>query len=104
MKRDEKLDKAMSRFVSMFEFVFGSTDWEYTKLCLKEPDSFVDPQGTFINPLVEDEGNNWSARSALLEAYRDVVEAMNTARVYQIDQEQPPVLEDDGDHGGNPTF
>jgi len=91
MERDEKLDQAYSRFVSYFELVFGD-DWDHTKGCLQSPDVHIDPAGTFLNPLEDDEANNWGNRKALLEAYRDVVELMMARRIYgaHLDDELGP--------------
>jgi hypothetical protein len=93
MERDEKLEKALSRFVDYFELVFDQ-DWDHTKACLQNPDTYIDPAGTFVNPLEDDEANNWGNRKALLEAYRDVVELMMARRIYgsHLDDELgPPV-------------
>jgi hypothetical protein len=93
MERDEKLDQAYSRFVDYFELVFGD-DWDHTKGCLRSPDTYIDPVGTFLNPLEDDEANNWGNRKALLEACRDVVELMMARRIYgtHLDEEQGPPL------------
>jgi hypothetical protein len=93
MERDEKLDLAVSRFVDSFEHVFEQ-DWHYTKLCLQNPEGYIDPAGTFLNPLEFDEANNWDSRAMLLEAYRQLVELMMARRIYgaHLDDEQgPPV-------------
>lgn len=75
MNHDPEFEKAVAHFVGAFEHVFGD-DWEHTKECMKVPDLFVDPKGTFINPAEFDESNNWCSRYALLETYRKLVEAM----------------------------
>jgi hypothetical protein len=72
---DQDLHTALARFVGSFEHVFDH-DWFHTKGCLATPDSFIDPQATFLAPAEFDEGNNWCSRAALLEAYRDLVEVM----------------------------
>ncbi len=86
MERDEKLDRAYCHFVNMFEFVF-KLDWSYTKACMENPDAVIDPAGTFLNPMRDEDFSNWAARKALLEAYRDVVEVMNARGIYD---EEPP--------------
>ena len=71
----EELYRALALFVGRFEHVFES-DWEYTKNCLKAPETFIDSDADFLTPAQFDEGNNWCSREALLESYRDLVEVM----------------------------
>ena len=48
-------------------------DWQYTKLCLEEGDTLISSYGTFIDPKVDIEGNNWGNRVPLLNSYRELV-------------------------------
>lgn len=68
------IEKALSDFLMSFEFVFGD-DWEYTRDRICDPE-FIKPNGTFLQPGVDDEGNNWASRGGLLAAYRRLVKAM----------------------------
>jgi len=92
MERDKELDLAVSRFVDSFEHVFDH-DWHnQTKACLQSPDTFIDPAGTFLNPIEYDEANNWCSRATLLETYRQLVELMMARRIYgkHLDDELGP--------------
>ena len=68
---NQELREAVKHFVGMFELVFDN-DWEMSKLCLDEDNRqyYIQDNGTFINPRVEDEYNNWSNRGHLLKSYR----------------------------------
>ena len=74
---DELLD-ALNDFAFTFDLVFDR-DWEMTKGCLEDSDLYV--KGTFINPLVDDESNNWSNRGALLANWRRLLECMERSGV-----------------------
>jgi hypothetical protein len=75
MNPDPELEQAVAYFVGTFEHVFDQ-DWAHTKGCLQNPDSYIDPAGTFINPIEFDETNNWASRAALLERYRELAEVL----------------------------
>ena len=36
----------------------------------------ISEDGTFVDPMVDDEDNNWANRGSLLKCYRDLVECM----------------------------
>lgn len=61
----------LRRFIDSFEVVFGECDWPIT-LCNLQDDAkyLIDPNGTFLEPGVEDESNNWGNRGSLLADYR----------------------------------
>lgn len=67
-----------STFVQLVaDFMFGTEaildfDWDHTKSCLENGNMkyFISPNGTFLNPNVEDEANNWANRPAFLKSYR----------------------------------
>jgi hypothetical protein len=78
--RDLLVTKELAtQFAESFELVFG-IDWEFTKTVLNEAE--VDPtliaqDGTFLQPGVTDESNNWANRGSLLSIYRDLVEDLD---------------------------
>lgn len=67
----EVFENLVSNFVSSTEAIFD-WDWEHTKSCLEDSNlkHFVSERGDFLNPDVEDEGNNWGNRPSYLESYR----------------------------------
>lgn len=72
-KPHKELNLLISDFMLSFNAVFD-LDWDHTKLCFAESKYYIEPRGTFINPGVEDEENNWGNRGGLLSAYRELVE------------------------------
>lgn len=66
---EERFLSLVNEFLSATIFIFDM-DWEHTKYCMLDIKSFVSSRGTFIDPQVEDEGNNWGNRPGYLEAYR----------------------------------
>ncbi len=83
---DNDLENSISKFIEVFEQVFDK-DWSYTKERLSIEDEteeqrrnsivagletiyFISSNGTFINPKVEDEAEDWGNRGALLNEYR----------------------------------
>ncbi len=75
-----ELHDALNFFVSMFELVFD-TDWDTTQANLKDPEYLIAEGGTFIQPLVDDEGSNWGNRGSLLAAYRALLSCMDKCGV-----------------------
>ncbi|MBH0066378.1 TIR domain-containing protein [Psychrobacter sp. SZ93C1] len=71
-KANEELNKLISNFLSAFDAIFDM-DWEHTKGCLVDSEFFISSNGTFINPNVYDEGNNWGNRPFLLNSYRELI-------------------------------
>jgi hypothetical protein len=84
--RTENFDQALLEFLESFEEVFHN-DWTYTKEMLGiheetgepgqiaqqldlEPLYMISPEGTFIEPKVADEIEDWGNRGRLLEKYR----------------------------------
>lgn len=62
---------ALRRFLDSFELVFGETDWPVTLANLQDDARYLIHQnGTFLEPGVDDESNNWANRGSLLSAYR----------------------------------
>lgn len=79
-KAHNELNGLISDFLTSFYGVFEN-DWHYTKACLENSDSYIDDKGSFINPCVEDEGNNWANRGGLLKAYRALIEYIETHKI-----------------------
>ncbi|MDT7855091.1 hypothetical protein RQM47_00380 [Rubrivirga sp. S365] len=73
--RRHEFEQALGAFASSFELVFDN-DWDVTKDRIAD-EHFVSPSGTFINPSVEDEHNNWANRGSLLADYRRLRELMD---------------------------
>ena len=83
MTKEIVLKEALAKFVDAFEQVFDK-DWAYTKQNLgiwdrpsgiDDEDSipFISTKGTFLNPKVEDETENWGHRAMLLNEYRTTI-------------------------------
>ena len=70
-----ELLKAVISFVESFELAFDH-DWSTTKANLEDPSNLIDDNGTFLQPLVGDESNNWGNRGSLLASYRDLLSCM----------------------------
>ena len=70
-----ELEEAISGFVTNFESVFDN-DWEFTKGTIGS-EFLIEADGTFINPGVADESNNWVNRRSLLRSYRRLLEVMD---------------------------
>lgn len=86
MAKDTDLKEAVKKFVDAFEQVFDK-DWDYTKDQLGIHDDtleqkqniadagletiyMISPDGTFINPNVDNEVEDWGHRALLLDEYR----------------------------------
>ena len=50
---------------------------------LHDSQDFIARGGTFLNPGVNDESNNWANRGHLLDVYRRLVAEMKKAGIYQ---------------------
>jgi len=74
-QRVHELEEVISKFITNFELVFDN-DWEMTQSCIANGD-LIGNNGTFINPDVSDESNNWGNRGALLDIYRHLLEVMD---------------------------
>jgi hypothetical protein len=75
---------AMLEFLHCAENVLH-TDWEFTLDATRDRaiEDFIAPGGTFLVPLVEDPGNNWGSRCALLSAHRTLIEALAAEGIYR---------------------
>lgn len=68
-KAHNELNTLISDFLQNFDAVFNG-DWNHTQMCIQESEYFFSQNGTFVNPKIEDEENNWSNRAVLLKSYR----------------------------------
>jgi hypothetical protein len=66
---NEELLDAVVDFVEHFELVFDA-DWEVTQANIRNSEFLISERGTFVEPGVEDEANNWGNRGSLLDSYR----------------------------------
>ena len=92
---DHELEKELALFFHWFEEVFDR-DWPYTKIMLgiretkdedrKELEAIfgeceiiytIAPDGTFLNPRVDNPGEDWGHRGLLLESYQRLVPLLN---------------------------
>jgi len=80
MTKDKEVKDTIIKFVAAFEQVFDK-DWAYTKQNLgiwdrptdlddEESIPIISNNGTFLNPKVDDENENWGYRAILLDQYR----------------------------------
>lgn len=67
-----ELLSVLRQFLDSFELVFGETDWDTTREAIAGDLAkyFIHPNGTFLEPGVDDESNNWWNRGSLLADYR----------------------------------
>ncbi|MFP2996247.1 hypothetical protein ABN763_10055 [Spongiivirga sp. MCCC 1A20706] len=87
------LQNTVEQFLILFEEVFDK-DWEYSKYMMGVPEDTEDQKasakemgldsidiisdnGTFLNPKVENETEDWGNRGALLEKYRELKYLLN---------------------------
>ena len=70
--------EAAQDLLGSLESVFGE-DWEFTKSQFQNIDGFVRDHHTFLEPGVQDEGDNWNNRAGLLGSVRRMREALGQA-------------------------
>jgi hypothetical protein len=75
---DPELTKAVAEFTRAFEQVFHH-DWPYTLAMLLPANGMIAEDGTFLEPRVADEVEDWGYRAMLLERYRKL-KALTDAR------------------------
>jgi len=68
----EKLKKLTFNLLHSFYRVFEN-DWEMTKDILEDSKNYISENGTFLNPEVDDESNDWGNRAGLLDDYRELL-------------------------------
>lgn len=73
--------RCVEAFLEACEVVFRD-DWDHTKCCLEDDsiECFVSNDGTFLDPGVDDESNNWCGRGWLLRTYRALREVVPEAK------------------------
>lgn len=76
----EEFQNAVTDFMSSFELVFDN-DWDMTEGIIKDSKFYIAENGTFLNPDVEDEGNNWANRGSLLANYRKLYDLMKKKEI-----------------------
>jgi|HubBroStandDraft_1064217.scaffolds.fasta_scaffold960356_2 hypothetical protein len=78
----KQLETAIAEFMYYFELVFHQ-DWEFSRGILSSDikEAYITEEGTFLEPLVEDEGNNWGNRGCLLASYRDLIKLLDEAKI-----------------------
>ena len=71
MASDSQLAPAIAEFMWAFERVFHY-DWRYARAMLHPANvgQMISDDGTFLEPKVEDEVDDWGYRAMLLERYR----------------------------------
>ncbi|HHF3228373.1 TPA: TIR domain-containing protein [Vibrio alginolyticus] len=79
-KPHKELNQLISRFMVAFHTVF-ELDWEHTKLCIEDSQYYINQNGSFIEPQVADEENNWANRAHLLASYRELVEYISVNKI-----------------------
>jgi len=76
VNRLHNIEEELQDFLEHFESVFQN-DWYVSKGCLQDADNiYISENGTFLNPQVDDESNNWANRGALLASYRRLKTAL----------------------------
>src|SRR6266545_4901531 len=71
-----ELEQALAELTQVMYLVFEN-DWEHTQSMIADDrGSYLKPTGTFLNPEVTDESNNWANRGYLLSSYRRAVEVL----------------------------
>ena len=77
---DPELTKAVAEFTWAFEQVFHH-DWPYAQAMLLPANGMIAEDGTFLEPRVVDEVDDWGYRAMLLERYRKLKALMDARGV-----------------------
>jgi hypothetical protein len=93
--KTEFFEKLVADFIFGTEAIFD-WDWEHTKTCLDSEymQYYISPDGNFLNPKIDDEGNNWGNRPAFLNSYRKLKLFMDE---YEIRKRNPFTSDDEDD-------
>jgi len=59
-------------------------DWGHAQGCIQDPEHMIHERGTFLNPMVDDEGNNWANRGNFLSAYRELKLILEENELYDF--------------------
>lgn len=92
MNNNKEILQAYRFFLNSFELVFHD-DWEKTKVAIQS-NNYISDNGTFLDPCIEDEGNNWANRGGLLDAYRSLKKSLGEKPVTIKDTGWEYLLED----------
>ena len=87
---NEDLLQRVNNLISCFELVFD-IDWEFTKQLILDED-FISNDGTFLDPrpgkhFTGGRGDNWTNRTNLLSAYRELRAFAISEGLYDPDDE-----------------
>ena len=81
---DAELSTALAEFMYAFEQVFHY-DWKYARSMLHPMNEMIAADGTFLEPHVKDESDDWGHRGMLLERYRKLRELMKARGIEPIE-------------------
>jgi hypothetical protein len=71
-----EMERTLADLCESMYLVFEN-DWEHTQGAItQEGEAYFGRRGTFLNPKVADEYNNWGNRGGLLATYRRAVELL----------------------------
>jgi hypothetical protein len=73
---DRELQNALVELMWAFEMVFHH-DWPYTRVMLVPFNAMIAEDGTFLEPRVANEVEDWCHRAMLLERYRKLRSLMD---------------------------
>jgi hypothetical protein len=74
--RVAELERTLAELTQGLYLVFEN-DWHHTRSMIEDDRGiFIKRTGTFLNPKVTDESNDWANRSSLLNTYRRAVELL----------------------------
>lgn len=82
---DTELETALAKFAYAFEQVFHH-DWDYTLGAITGA-GWIAEDGTFLEPKVADEMDDWNHRGTLLEAYRELQAVMKRPGIKPVGPE-----------------
>jgi hypothetical protein len=95
---DRELQDAFVELMEAFEIVFHH-DWPYTRVMLVPFNAMIAEDGTFLEPRVADEVEDWGHRAMLLERYRKLRALMDTRGLLGGHRPAPGSMDDGVDHG-----
>ena len=81
---DNELENTLREFLESFEEVFDR-DWSYSKeiMNINTQVEIISNSGTFLNPKVEDETEDWGYRGKLLKEYRNLKKLISNPKVFK---------------------
>jgi hypothetical protein len=81
---DPTLTTALAQFIWAFEQVFHH-DWPYAQSMLLPFNAMIAEGGTFLDPRVADEADDWGYRAMLLERYRTLKALMESRGISPVE-------------------